>query len=71
METFASLLILWARTAGKGFWHLPRLWGGFPHSVKAPLLIRLERLSPNHKSHSPASFVFTESIKEILTTVID
>lgn len=71
MEAFASLLILWARRAGKGFRHLPHLWAGFPHAVKAPLLTRLERLSPNHRSHSPASSIFTELIKEILTTVID
>lgn len=71
MEIFASLLILWARRAGKGFWNLPGLWGGFPHSVRASLVTWLERLSPNHRSHSPASFVFTKSIKEILTTVTD
>lgn len=71
METYASLLILWARTAGKSFQHLPRLWGGFPHSVKAPVLTWLERLSPNHGSHPPAFSIFTGWIKEILTAVID
>lgn len=58
METFSSLLILLARSTGKGFQHLPRLLGGLPHSVKSPLLTWLERLSPNHRSHSPASSIF-------------
>lgn len=34
-----------------------------------PSLMWLERLSLNQRSHSPASSIYTESMKEILTTV--